>query len=112
MFRRFPLIAVLLVGPLFSEQPSILHDEEDVRQPGAVRFQGVTEADEVRIDGEVVNAKGLARSNYVLLLAPGQYEIRVTAADAGKICVSRVTVSPEETVTPRCDRQLAQMARR
>jgi hypothetical protein len=112
MFRQIAVIGTLVAASLWAETPVVLHDEEDMQQAGAVQFRGVTEADEVRVDGEVVNAKGLARSRYLLLLAPGDYEISVTVAETGKTCAARVTVLPAETVTPACERQPVRLARR
>jgi hypothetical protein len=98
MLRVPVVIAVLLAGSVCGEQPRLLHDQEDVQQAGSVHLRGVTEADEVRIDGEVVNARGLARSNYRLLLAPGKYEISVKTAETGKVQEYDITVSAARPV--------------
>jgi hypothetical protein len=111
MLRQFLTTCALFSGCLFGQVSGLIQDQEDQEQAGTLQFRGITEADEVRIDGEVVNAKGLARSKYVLLLAPGTYEISVTARDSGKRCTSEVTVLPAEKITPACARQRVRMAR-
>jgi hypothetical protein len=112
MLRNALLTGLVFGASLFSQAPTVIHDDEDAEQAGAVRFQGVTEADEVRVDGELVNARGLARSGYLLLLAPGDYVVSVRNASTGKICSSRVTVAEAETTTPLCSWERARVAPR
>jgi hypothetical protein len=112
MFRQFLLTGIAMSVSAFAQSPSVVHDDEDTIQPGSIQFQGVTQADEIRLDGEVVNAKGLARSKYVLLLAPGNYVVSVRRAETGESCTARVAVRASETVTPICSAEPVRLARR
>jgi hypothetical protein len=105
MFRPGGLAILACAASLFATQPSVVHDAEDFERPGVLHFVGVSAADEVRIDGELVPAKGLARVNYRLLVAPGKYVVAVKLASSGKECLSRVTVAPGASVQPGCDAQ-------
>ena len=94
MLRNTLLLSALFTASVFG----VIRDEEDAQKAGSIHLQGITEADEVRVDGELVNAAGLARGGYVLLLAPGEYFITVKKADTGKTEASRVRIRQGEDV--------------
>ena len=111
MIRKTTLAAILLSASMFAAKPNIVHDAEDFEQPGVLQFQGLTEEDQVHVDGELVPGKGLARMKYRLLVAPGEYVVTVKLADSLKECVSRVVVDAGRTVRPKCVRTVSsQMA--
>ena len=106
MVFKSALATILLAASLFAaERPNIVQDAEDFEQPGAILFRGVTEQDEVRIDGELLPAQGLARIQYNLLIAPGEYIVSIKLAGSQRECSSSVRVAAGETVRPMCVRQ-------
>ena len=107
MSGKSALATILLSASMFAAKPSIVHDAEDFEQPGVLQFAGITQEDEVRVDGELVPAKGLARTNYNLMVAPGEYVIAVKLAGAAKECISRVTVVAGSSVRPKCVRPVS-----
>ena len=89
----------------------VVQDHEDFEQPAVIAFQGITERDEVRVDGELVPAKGLALAQGKLMIAPGEYVISMKLAGSGKECVSTIVVNEGDVATPTCSRPpVGQMA--
>jgi hypothetical protein len=105
MVFKSALATILMSASLFAAKPNIVHDAEDFDQPGIIQFRGITEYDEVRIDGELLPPQGLARMSYNLLIAPGEYVVAIKLASQGKECNFRLRVAPGETVRPACTRQ-------
>lgn len=102
MVLKTALTIILLSSSILAAEQSGIPDRKDFEQPGVIQLQGVGEKDEVRVDGELLPAKGLARVGYNLLVAPGEYVITVKLAASGQECVARVTVHPGERVRPNC----------
>lgn len=102
MICKSALTTILLGASLFAAESNIVHDAEDYEQPAVIQFHGVTEQDEVRVDGELVPAKGLARMNYDLLIAPGEYVVAVRLSGATKDCVLRVKLTSGQNIRPKC----------
>lgn len=107
MFHTSALAVILLAAPVLAVNLTLVQDAEDSERPAVLQFPTVTERDEVRVDGELVPPKGLARANYNLLIAPGEYVVAVKFAGAAKECESRVRVLSGQVLTPNCERPSA-----
>lgn len=109
---RTLVFASIVAGSTFaSESATVSRGNDTEAEPGLLRLNSFNESDVVRLDGEVIDAAGLRRAKFELLIAPGDYEVVIARAD-GHGCTQRITVRSNSVAVPSCDRRVRTSAYR